>query len=353
MPSLKLSNPFRRGIDRPSLKQRAVSLKATASRLMRRKPDEASADQGRRMMVAGSMAAVVAAPLPVLASAALPVAIAGPHPDQALLDAEAAYLTAQEAERMARAAYSEAYAAYSAALGDLPVELYLPAWVASATTHPGMPLWKYQIQRRMVDSPSAAFAYRWTANGLKKTIAALPEAFGRAGRTPHIIRELRALIPAAEAYEARQAQLQRRFGTVEAMRKWKEAQIATRQARNLIGEAVAVTPAGLAVKVRRATEGDWYKMDRALGGLIQSAALVAGVALVDPHADYDVAGWVQAWKAIGGRALKGEPGFPANFHCPRGTSGEHAAALKAETTRLIVQLEENREAIERHVQGRA
>ncbi|MCJ2043786.1 hypothetical protein MKK58_04440 [Methylobacterium sp. J-078] len=38
MPSLKLSNPFRRAADRPSLKQRAASLKATAARVMRRKP---------------------------------------------------------------------------------------------------------------------------------------------------------------------------------------------------------------------------------------------------------------------------------------------------------------------------
>lgn len=40
MPSLKLSNPFRRGGDRPSLKDRAASLKATAARVMRRKVAE-------------------------------------------------------------------------------------------------------------------------------------------------------------------------------------------------------------------------------------------------------------------------------------------------------------------------
>ena len=38
VPSLKLSNPFRRGADRPSLKERAASLKATAARGMTRKP---------------------------------------------------------------------------------------------------------------------------------------------------------------------------------------------------------------------------------------------------------------------------------------------------------------------------
>lgn len=38
MPSLKLSNPFRRGADRPSLKERAASLRATATRVMRRRP---------------------------------------------------------------------------------------------------------------------------------------------------------------------------------------------------------------------------------------------------------------------------------------------------------------------------
>lgn len=34
MPSLKLSNPFRRGADRPPLKERAASLRATAARVM-------------------------------------------------------------------------------------------------------------------------------------------------------------------------------------------------------------------------------------------------------------------------------------------------------------------------------
>ena len=44
MPSLKLSNPFRRGVDRPSLKQRAASLRATAARVMSRKPASPSTD---------------------------------------------------------------------------------------------------------------------------------------------------------------------------------------------------------------------------------------------------------------------------------------------------------------------
>jgi hypothetical protein len=35
VPSLRLSNPFRRGADRPSLKERAASLRATAERVMR------------------------------------------------------------------------------------------------------------------------------------------------------------------------------------------------------------------------------------------------------------------------------------------------------------------------------
>ena len=36
MPSLRLSNPFRRGADRPSLKQRAAALRATAERVVTR-----------------------------------------------------------------------------------------------------------------------------------------------------------------------------------------------------------------------------------------------------------------------------------------------------------------------------
>jgi hypothetical protein len=353
VPSLKLSNPFRRGGDRPSLKDRAASLKATAARLMRRKPAEVGADQGRRMMVAGSMAAAVAAPLPVLAGVGAPASEAAPHPDQSLFDAEAAYLAAREAEIAARASHSRAYAAYTVALGDLPVSLIAPSWVLSATAHPGMPLGKERIRLQVVDASDGTLAYRWTAESLRRTIAALPRAFGKAGTTPKLIRHLRALLPVVEAYEVRMAELATRFGTAETRRRWTEAQTAARQARNVIADAVAVTPAGLAIKVRQATEGEWRRADRAMGGLIQSAALVAGVALVDPDASYDAAGWVQAWEAIGGKALRDDAGFAPNFHCPLGTSGEDGAALKAETTRLIAELEEHREAIERHVKGRA
>ena len=44
MPSLKLSNPFRRSVDRPSLKERTASLKATAARVIGRKAPEQDAD---------------------------------------------------------------------------------------------------------------------------------------------------------------------------------------------------------------------------------------------------------------------------------------------------------------------
>ncbi|WP_264051694.1 hypothetical protein [Methylobacterium flocculans] len=44
MPSLKLSNPFRRGANRPSLKQRAANLKASAARVMKRKPADPFGD---------------------------------------------------------------------------------------------------------------------------------------------------------------------------------------------------------------------------------------------------------------------------------------------------------------------
>ncbi|MCJ2045596.1 hypothetical protein MKK58_13785 [Methylobacterium sp. J-078] len=351
MPSLKLSNPFRRRADRPSLKDRAASLKASAARLMGRKPDEA--DQGRRTMVAGSMAVAIAAPLPVLAGAILPPSASSPHPDQSLLDAEVAYVAARNAERDAKADHSRAYAAYEAALGELPRALVAPTWVLVDTAHPGMPLGTERIRLQIADAPGDVVVYRWTVESLHRAIAAMPRVYGRAGTTPKAIRVLRDILPIAEEYEARMAEARAEFGLADTRRRWTEAQTATRLARNLISEAAAVTPAGLAVKVRQATEGEWQKTDRLTGGLIQSAALVAGVTLIDSNASYDAAGWVQAWEAIGGKALRDEAGFAPSFHCPFGTSGEDGAALKAETTRLIAELEEHRIAIERHVKGRA
>ncbi|MCJ2079857.1 hypothetical protein [Methylobacterium sp. J-090] len=353
MPSLKLSNPFRRGGDRPSLKERAANLKAAAGRIMRRKPGEAGADQGRRMVVAGSVASAVTVPLPALASACLPVGTTAPHPDQALFDAETAYLAARDSEHAAQAEHSHAYAAYEAALGELPAPLVAPEWALVETAHPGMRLGRDRIRFQITGGADEEIVYRWTVEGLNRAIAALPRAFGRAGTTPMRIRALRTLVPIAEAYEARMAEAKDRFHTVDLGRRRKEAGAATRQARNIIAEAVAITPAGLAVKVRRVVGGDWYKADRAWDGLLRSAASVSGVALADPFSGYDAAGCVQAWEAIGGRVLQGEPGFSANFHCPRSTSGEHADALRAETTRLIAELDEHRDAIEHHVRGRA
>ena len=50
MPSLKLSNPFRRNADRPSLKERAAALKTAAARVMKRNPVPPSvADRLREM----------------------------------------------------------------------------------------------------------------------------------------------------------------------------------------------------------------------------------------------------------------------------------------------------------------
>jgi len=341
---------FRQGAPRPSLKERAASLKAMAARLVKRQSGEITADQGRRMMVVGSVAAAVGAPLPVLAGAALPVA--EPHPDQALFDAETAYLAAREAEIAAQEASSRAWDAYWIVVGDLPLVLVAPRWARSDTAHPNMPLRREGVYLAGALTPDRERVAIWTAKSLRRTISAMPRIYGRAGTTPKIIRSLRAILPVAEAYEARMADANARFGVREAQDKTDDAREAVRLSRCIIREAMATTPAGLAVKVRQVAEGDWLKADNAVGGLIRSAALVAGVPLIHPSADFDAAGWVTAWEGIGGRALKGEPGSGPNFYCPLNVAPERAAVVNGELTRLIRLLEEHRDAISRYVQAR-
>ena len=115
---------------KPTLRGRAATLKATAARVMRGKPLETEADQGRRSVVKGSLV-VAAIPLPVLASQAMAAPAptpALPHPNQALFDAEAEVSRTKAALEAAEKAAGKAYRTLWDTLGPCPVALIVKPW---------------------------------------------------------------------------------------------------------------------------------------------------------------------------------------------------------------------------------
>ena len=109
-----LKNLIRRDAERPSLRERAADLRASLS---------------RRTIMTASLAAAV--PLPALAMPALNPK-AAPHPDRALLDAEAECIRAEAAADAAEKASAAAYKAFRAALGPIPADLLMTPWEAAS-----------------------------------------------------------------------------------------------------------------------------------------------------------------------------------------------------------------------------
>ncbi|MGT2482329.1 hypothetical protein ACU4GR_33650 (plasmid) [Methylobacterium oryzae CBMB20] len=149
---------------------------------LRERAAEPDVSQTRRAIVAGSLAAAV--PLPALtltAQAALPTA---PHPDQALLDAEAEYLRATAACEAARQTSRDASAAFNSAFGSYPEELFLEGWerhlFAGITRHPVIGQVPTQAVWREHCTNAADLV--WTAEGLRRVIRNAVPAFGRGGQ---------------------------------------------------------------------------------------------------------------------------------------------------------------------------
>lgn len=184
---------FRRNPDRPTLKTRAANLKAGLSWLIQRPAQHGEADQGRRAVMAVTVAAAI--PLPVLAlshPAALPIAAvsADPHPDRALLDAEAALLRALENEAKAKQASEAAADVVDAVLKRRPVAL-VPLWREwdLFTSWRCRTLWSQPVRFRHIlgtDLPEDHQRWQnaWTGEALRLAISQAVPTLGRGGRTP-------------------------------------------------------------------------------------------------------------------------------------------------------------------------
>lgn len=287
MPSLKLSNPFRRADGRPSLKERAAALKASFSRLGRRVVSDA--DQGRRSMVAGSLMAAI--PLPVLA---LPAPVAA-HPDQHLLDTLDALMRAREVDVATREAECEAWCIVWEALKECPAELRPTLWEYESIVGPGFrrPAWGRWMRFRHVPSPfgseetDCTRMSAWTGKALREVIALAVPVLGRGGQTPHRIRRWKSLLPIADAFDARAEAVEAATNHAELDRARQAAEAAVSELNTELSRSVATTPEGMAGLVRVIGRYPWKDTGGAWPNLLRSAANVSGVPLADLEHQYD------------------------------------------------------------------
>ncbi|KAA0122833.1 hypothetical protein CIW48_15430 [Methylobacterium sp. P1-11] len=279
---LSLKKLIRRDPEAPSLRDRAADLRASLS---------------RRAVVSGTVAA--AAPLPALALAP-PNPAAALHPNQDLFDIEALCARADAAEKAVEDASTAAHAAFRAALGPFPPELLMTPWEAHrfgmfSPIGRGVRLPTHLVHRDTRLNPD----HGWTAEGLHRAIKLAVALFGQGGQTPHRIRRWRSLLPAAAAYDARHAELERQF-RIRALRdEWDGARQTAGRARTLLWRTPAQTVEGLAVHTRALGATAWYEGGSPFTVLLQSAAAITGVALRE--SGFDVPAWLSAWEEAGGR----------------------------------------------------
>ncbi|MHC2016240.1 hypothetical protein [Methylobacterium sp. CM6247] len=284
-----MRNPLARLVHRdpakPTLRERAASLKASLSRLGRR--PAAGADQGRRSMVAGSIMAAM--PLPALA---LP-APAAAHPDQHLLDALDALMRAREIETAADEAHDVAWAAVWAVMKEVPADLRATRWECDSLSPPlQKPVWGAWLRFHYVPALSEENDHlhsshcAWRGAVLRKVITLAVPVLGRGGQTPHRIRRWKAILPLADAFDARVAEVEAATGYVELEKALKAARDGVKALRVELSRNVATTPEGMAGLVRVLAESSWKDTGGAWPNLLRSAANVSGVPLADLEHQY-------------------------------------------------------------------
>lgn len=345
MPSLKL---FSRDPARPSLRERAASLKAGLAGIAHR-PAPQEANTSRRAVMVGTLAAAV--PLPALALAVPVVTPTEPHPDQALLDAEAKYLRATAARDAANQASRDASSAFKGAFGNYPEELFLEGWerqlFTGITRHPviGRVPTQFEWREHCTNAPDPV----WTAEGLRRVIRNAVPAFGRGGQTPHMVRHWKGLLPLAEAWDARRADLKLRFRCEALSDAYMAAEKTANRAALQVHRIPATTVEGLAVHTRRLASTAWYEGNTTYTALLLSAAAITGVTL--RQSDFDVPAWMAAWERVGGKVEWRADSEEWAYICPP-VAMDAPHKLKDEVRRLTEERGSNSAVIYRWLEAR-
>lgn len=306
-----LRNIVRRPAERPTLKERTAMLKAGLARLVRRPVRAEEADQGRRSVMVASVAAAM--PLPALtysaaASASVPAVpslLPAPHPDQALLDAEAALSRALDAEQATKQAASHAWGLIEEVLRQFPAALVPSEWEAALVhlfaarkllkAHADM----HQVPQWRLPDDGQIWQQVWTGKALRTLIEHAVPVLGQGGQTPHRIKRWRELLPMADAFDARVSSV-RSLSSYERFQDEAHAAAATvSDLRYALSRMVATTPEGLAVHVRLLVASQVRTRSTEYETLLLSAAALTGTDLHRPF--FDVPEWVAAWERCGGR----------------------------------------------------
>jgi hypothetical protein len=327
-----LSTPVPASQDTASHINEARALDEAVGRLL-----SGSAPPSSRSILAGILGA--AAPVSVLAH---DVDGSPPHPDQHLLDTEAELVRATAAAEEASSASSAAHDALWKALGPCPTELVAPRWIIGRLGWPGA---HPELRRRRLlqwvktnDPDDDGSSQAWTGNGLRSVIEYAVPAFGTGGQTPHRIREWKALLPVADAFDGRRAHFERLFR----VNKLSDASRKARDAEYLLSRKLATFTAstvdGLGAITRHIGTFGWEQMPSASIGLLLSVAKVTGVDLGIP--EFDVERWAGELHAVGGRISPPNRYDYGGVHWP--VSHNHTPEQKATIARLSREQQEHK-----------
>lgn len=267
---MKLSNLLRRDPAAPSLRERAAALR---DRLTTREPDTA-----RRAMLGGALAAAV--PLPAMAASVPPLSTS-PHPDAELLALGEKWLQARVARDEAMTMWGEAWQQVCAVRITCPPDLF--ALKEEQRTVLGGWRWPtllgVNLRHIYLDwgKPEGRNEQAWTGEALRIAIERAVPMLGRGGKTPGRIRRWKAMLPIADAFDARIEAIETATGFphLEQLRKTTDTEF--RNLTRKISQQVATTPEGMAAIVRIIGCYPWKDTGGAWGNLLRSAALVAGI----------------------------------------------------------------------------
>ncbi|MCJ2085848.1 hypothetical protein MKK88_07560 [Methylobacterium sp. E-005] len=136
-------------------------------------------------------------------------------------------------------------------------------------------------------TPEVHTEQAWTGKALRIAIARAVPLLGRGGLTPGRIRRWKAMLPIADAFDARVEAVEATTGR----RRLEEARrVAEDEFRDLnreVGRHVATTPEGMTALVRVIGRYPWKDTGGAWPNLLRSAANVAGIDLADLDHEHD------------------------------------------------------------------
>ncbi|MCJ2069741.1 hypothetical protein MKK75_13235 [Methylobacterium sp. J-030] len=276
-----------------------MSLRTSLKNLIRRDPAASLREraagmsgiltsQTRRAVVAGSVAAAV--PLPALA-APIATAAAQPHPDAELLALAERWLRARTAQDEAMEAWGVAHRQVYAVIKTCPPELFAPRderlCFGAGWRFPT--LLGVSLRHVALDwgTPGVHTEQAWTGKALRIAIARAVPLLGRGGLTPGRIRRWKALLPIADAFDARVEAVEAETGRRHLEEARRVAEDAFRDLNREIGRHVATTPEGMAALVRVIARYPWKDTGSAWPNLLRSAANVASIDLADLDHEYD------------------------------------------------------------------